>query len=473
MQINRLYKNQIIQSGKFFGILLIPALLIFLTACNKLVEVQPPPSAVTSSNVYSDDATAAAVLTGIYTIINQSTVLDNGINGFSLKAGLSADELTLFSGASNGNSNLVPFYLNALNAGQITDPSAGTSGAVWTQFYQQIYIVNQALERLPSSNTLTPAVRQQLMGEAKFMRAFFYFYLVNLYGGVPLTTSSDYRSNSVLPRATSDQVYQQIIADLKDAQLLLVDGYVASNAMTSTNERLRPNKWAATALLARAFLYDRKYDSAESAATLIINNTALYDTVSLNNAFLKNSKEAIWQFQSVTTGWNTEDARVFILTSAGPNSNNYPVYISPQLLAGFETGDLRRTNWIDSVSANGTTYYYPYKYKSATLNADVTEYTMVLRIGEQYLIRAEARAHQNNISGSQTDLNVIRTRAGLPNTSAGDQDALLTTILHERQAELFTEWGHRWLDLKRTGNVDNIMNAVTPAKGSTWSTNWQ
>jgi hypothetical protein len=154
----------------------------------------------------------------------------------------------------------------------------------------------------------------------------------------------------------------------------------------------------------------------------------------------------------------------------------YPVYLSNQLLNAFEPNDKRKTNWINNVTVGSVptsaTYYFAYKYKSATLNAPVTEYTMVLRLGEQYLIRAEAKAHQNNIGGSQGDLNVIRKRAGLSNTTANEKNALLAAILHERQTELFTEWGHRWLDLKRTNNIDAVMNTVAPTKGTTWNSNW-
>jgi hypothetical protein len=95
---------------------------------------------------------------------------------------------------------------------------------------------------------------------------------------------------------------------------------------------------------------------------------------------------------------------------------------------------------------------------------------MVLRLGELFLIRAEARAQQNNLQSALSDLNVIRKRAGLPNVNVNGKDSLLLSILHERQVELFAEWGHRWFDLKRTGNIDRIMNLVTPQKGGIWKT---
>jgi hypothetical protein len=154
------------------------------------------------------------------------------------------------------------------------------------------------------------------------------------------------------------------------------------------------------------------------------------------------------------------------------------VYLSATLLNSFELNDQRRSKWTDSVivsiSGVATAFYYPNKYKIGQVNTAVAEYSMILRLAEQYLIRAEARAKQNNLSGAIDDLDKIRTRAGLITIASSNpgisQSALLDIILHERQVELFTEWGHRWFDLKRTGKVDAVMSVVTPQKGGTWET---
>ena len=112
----------------------------------------------------------------------------------------------------------------------------------------------------------------------------------------------------------------------------------------------------------------------------------------------------------------------------------------------------------------GSTLYYPFKYKVMS-GTNLTEYYITLRLAEQFLIRAEARAQQGNISGAKTDVNVIRTRAGLPNTTANDKGGLLNAIEQERRIELFAEWGHRWFDLKRTGRATTVLGSLKPA---TW-----
>jgi len=118
-------------------------------------------------------------------------------------------------------------------------------------------------------------------------------------------------------------------------------------------------------------------------------------------------------------------------------------------------------SWVDSITESGQTYYFPFKYKIQS-GATLTEYSMVLRLAELYLIRAEARVYLNNLSGAEEDLNVIRNRAGLPVTDATDNTTLLNAIMQERRVELFTEWGHRWLDLKRTGQADSVLAPQKP-----------
>ncbi len=384
-------------------------LIILFSSCRKLVEVAPPTTSITGSSVFNEDAAAISVLTGIYANISASNISSpGGITSLTLYAGLSADEYTLWSGVTNQTA--LAFYENALTGG---NQSTTTSSQFWTNSYNSIFKCNDAVQGLNASNTLTPAVKQQLIGEAKFMRAFFYFYLVNLYGEVPITVTNDYKVNATLARSPIEKVYQQIIIDLKEAQTLLSENYLNASLLNNYPERVRPTKWAATALLARAYLYSSNFADAEKQATILINNTLLFGLSPISNVFLSYSsgnKEAIWQLQPVTTvPTNTWDGRTFIISESGPGTaGNFGAYLSDTLIKSFEAGDLRKQNWVGNITIGTVIYNFPFKYKINSTTAPVTEFTTMLRLGEQYLIRAEARAQIMNLSGSQSDLNVIR-----------------------------------------------------------------
>ena len=434
-------------------------------SCKKFITVTALSTSTNAANVYSDDATAISVMNGIYGKMSAPLMSTGGIPSISLFAGLSADELTLFSGAVGP---MTFYYSNSL-----TNSNTETTD-YWMNFYPYIFYANSLLEGVNNSNSLTPVVKQQLIGEAEFIRAFCLFYLTNLYGDVPLPLGTDFETTSKLSRASKSNVYNKIISDLRDTETKLSDHFLDATLLGETDVRVRPCKWAATALLSRAYLYTEKWDSAIAEASKLIDNPSLFSLDTVNGVFLKGSQEAIWQLQPVGFSIkNTQDAFLFIIPITGM-SNLQPVHISQELINQFEKDDLRRSNWIDSIDILGSIYYYPYKYKNNVLNSSVTEYETVFRLGEQYLIRAEARAQLGNTAGAVADLNVIRFRAGL--TAYGGlttQASLLSAILHERQVELFTEWGHRWLDLKRTGNVNAIMTSVTPMKGGVWSPNYQ
>ncbi|MBB5437284.1 hypothetical protein HDC92_000952 [Pedobacter sp. AK017] len=464
-------KQKIYTSIKFlfFSILL-------LCSCKKFIEVPPPVKIISSENVFANDQTAISVLNGLYADLGQGYNRSGyfaGNFGLSLVLGSASDELTLY----NSLADYAAYYTNTLSA-------QGFGKEYWPVLYNFIFRCNAVLEGLndPSAEALTPSIREQLQGEAKFMRAFFYFYLVNLYGDLPIVLTTDYKVSTLLSQSSREKVYEQIIIDLKDAKELLATHYPDASLLKSGSERVRLTQWAAHALLARVYLYIGYFMDAELEAGAIIDHTALFNLQALNATFLKNSREAIWQVQPTNAFFNTDDARVFVIPSYGPSSDgSNPVSISPQLLGSFETGDLRKKigNWIGEVTAAGTTYYYPYKYKdnllksnitAATGTVNMTEYQMMLRLGEQYLIRGEARARQSKMSGAIADLDKIRDRAGLPliaNTNPGISQAdLIKKILHERQVELFTEIGQRWFDLKRTGTIDEVMDVVTPLKSN-------
>ena len=444
---------------------------IVVAGCKKFVQISPPVTQIAATTVFTSNTSAAAAVTGIYSnmMANPTGKLSSGLSSVGFLQGLASDELKAYN---LGNAVTAAFYANSL--------SSSTNGAsnnyYWLELYNEIYAANSVIEGLQNAPTVNTAIKQQLIGEAKFIRAFLHFYAVNLYGDVPLVTSTNYLINNTIGRTAKAQVYQQIIQDMKDAQAALSANFV-DGAGLSINERVRPNRGAATAMLARTYLYSGKWDSAETQATALIANSSQYGLVNnFDSVFLKNSKETIWQLQPVLPGYNTFDGYYYVLTSA-PGTTRFPAALSNNILSAFEPSDKRYTKWIGRITVGTSTYYYSNKYKVGIMNTTnpVTEYQMVLRLSEQYLIRAEARVQKGDISGAQADLNIIRARAGLSSTTASDQSSLLNAILHERQVELFTEWGHRWFDLIRMGAINSVMGSpgnVSQAKGGTWNQNW-
>lgn len=465
---NKCPKYRSMSGRNLLGLPILCLTIVLITiSCKKLVDVDTPTTSLTGQNTYGNNGTAASVLTGIYGWMG-SGGLYTGYNGISLRCGLSSDELVPWNGAFNGGA-YQQLYQNKLSAHMPITPY------YWQDYYQRLLTINSAIEGIEASNNLTEAIKKQLLGEAHFLRAFFHFYLVNFYGDVPLATTSDWRVNAIASRTQKKDVYQQIIDDLKRAESLLSEKYLQSDALTAyangSEERVRPTKWAAAALLARVYLYTEHWADAEAQSTLVLDYNATFHLNNLELAFSRNNPEAIWQIQYVNTNWNTEGFH-FILTEE-PGFMR-PTYLSDFLVNAFEAGDERKKRWVGSFSGNSNTYNFPYKYKSQ-VDPNNSEYLMVLRLAEQYLIRAEARVQLNKINEAKDDINIIRSRAGLSGITVNDKDSLLAVILHERQVELFTEWGHRWFDLKRTGAIDSVMNVVYQIKkaGGTWNSNWQ
>jgi starch-binding outer membrane protein, SusD/RagB family len=428
-----------------------------LTAsCKKSLEVDLPKSLIPIDIVFSDDVTATAAVTGIYAGMVNSEAFASGTNqSITALAGLSADELVDYPGIDQFSIQFEENELTTVNYYIET---------LWSTMYKSIYQANAVLEGLSASTGVSPSMKDQLEGEALFIRAFSHFYLVNLFGDVPLITATDYKVNSTVSRTAVSKVYDQIKQDLVTAIELLSDAYVT----TISGERVRPNKASASALLARVYLYLQDWANAEAQATILIEAGSMYNLESdLNAVFLKNSNEAIWQLRApVSDGWG----RAFEAAYFGTHFLDFNI-LNSQLVGAFEVNDSRQTNWLGSFDTGSEIIYHPFKYKQLNQDAPPEEYSIVLRLAEQYLIRAEARAKQNDLSGAISDVDAIRSRAGLPlilDTEPGiNQADLLTVIMHERQIELFSEWGHRWFDLKRWNKSTEVLGPLKTG----WVTN--
>jgi len=430
-------------------VLLLVWLGVYLSACEEFVQIDPPKNELVTETVFASDAIALAAMRGVYTEMAGFSPFSGGQGSVQHLGGLSADEIYYrFSGD----------YLD-IGENSIA-PENGPVFTSWSNLYRTTYQANSLIEGLQQSNQVTVALKTQLVAEAKFIRAFCLFYLVNQWGDVPIITGTDYRVNRVLGRSAREDVYDQLVVDLTEAKANLPVDYTAGGG-----ERVRATRWAAMALLARVHLYRGNWAEAESESSAVIEHTGLFSLVNLNEAFLKNNAEAILQFFATIPTQDTYVGELFLPPSAAATSLTlFP--LREEMYTVFEAGDLRYSEWIRSKIVSGVTYYYPYKYRvfrihSGTVHA---EYYVALRLSEQYLIRAEARAHQNKLTGvasAEEDVNIIRDRAGLPATTATTQEELLSAIMQERRVELFTE-GHRWFDLIRTGQADLMLAPLKP-----------
>jgi hypothetical protein len=422
--------------------LLMLLITLITLSCKKFLNLEPPIDKVSSELVFDNDEAAKSSITGIYSRMSNSGIASGDLSSISVLAGLCADELESYSISYD------PYYKNSLVPGNLNS---------WTEPYQFIYSANAILEGLDKTTKVSNIVKDQIKGEALFIRGFWYFYLTNLFGEVPLHLTTDYRINTNADQASQSEIYQSILIDLLKSTELLGEAYY-------TPERVRPNKWVAHALLSRVYLYTKNWEMAEAYATSIIDKKDSYVLVDdLNQVFLSNSKEAIWQLSINKPGQNTNEGNQFILTS-----RPLQVSLSTKFDNEFQAGDKRKTAWTGNITVEGETYFYPFKYKIKTSTTAPTEYSMVFRLAEQYLIRAEARVKLGKTTGinsAESDLNFIRNRAGLGNTTASTEQSILAAIEQERKYELFTEWGHRWLDLKRSGHAETILK---PIKGSFW-----
>jgi len=216
-------------------------------------------------------------------------------------------------------------------------------------------------------------------------------------------------------------------------------------------------------LLAKVYLYEGKYDLAQTESAKVINSGSFSLEQDLNNVFLSGSSETIWQLDLPYVKY-TWEGQNFVPTSV----KAIPKYVlTAGLYASFEPGDQRQAKWIKFNTVSGNNYPYPFKYKNNATAVSATESYVVLRLADQYLIRAESEANQNDLTDAANDLNTIRNRAGLPNSTATDKPSLLSAIVNERRWEFFCEWGNRWFDLKRW----NLSTVVLSEVKTNWNVN--
>lgn len=244
-------KTVYILSVKFLFI----ALFLSVYSCESFVEVDLPKPQLTNQSVFEEYETAEAALKDIYASMRSNGILTGSGGGISNQMGNYTDELISVDKPNNPS---LSFYNNAVL------PSNTYVASYWNASYNLIYAANAIMEGVAKSKGLSDPQKKQLHAEALFIRSLLHFYLANLFGDVPYITETDFKKNSTAARTPVIKIYESIIKDLEEAAQVLPVSYI-------TNERVRPNKLAIKAFLARVYLYNKSYAEASNAASAVIN----------------------------------------------------------------------------------------------------------------------------------------------------------------------------------------------------------
>lgn len=440
--------------------------VLFLTACTKSILDKTPESNFTPENFYKNSDDAKAAVSAVYDQMNTGDMYNQVM---WILQDQSTDDAEWGNGRSTANQ-----AKNDLDKYTFT-PATTTFMSLWSTSYRAINRANAAIERIPAI-TMDEDLKARLIGEAKFLRAFYYFTLVRLFGDVPLVLKETTSLNNLqIARTPTEEVYKQIIDDFSAAEAVLPVTYNAA-------DKGRATKGAAKSFLAKVYLTREEWQKASAKAKEVIDLGAGYDLwANFADAFLvanENGKESVFEIQA--NG---------ILGGEGSAMQGYmrPPFDRVNGVAGFgddpptkglndayRPEDKRRDLTLKLYSSSGTPaapstiafpcYVRKYTDPSATGNNDGNNNFPIIRFADVLLMYAEALNEQGpGNTEAYAAINRIRNRAGLPNLTEGlSQADFRDSVLLERRLELAFE-GHRRYDLIRTKRLIAAMTAQNPS----------
>lgn len=439
---------------KYFNITFIVAAFFFLSSCSDFLDVESKERIEAGDS--EENYTPEQFVNGVYGMFTDWDY------GFSF---LAVTEI-ISDNADKGSSTTDTGTDKNLFDELTFTSTAGSLSAMWSRWYKTIGRATQAIEYAESYGLTDEEYKNRLIGESKFLRAVCYFWLVRGWGDVTLQHIDNTN------RASKEEVYAFIEQDLTEAMQVLPASYNNANLGRAT-------RGAAHGLLSKVYLYQEKWQEAYDAATAVINSSEYNYSLLDDYSFIwrlegENSSESLFEIQargeSIAHGVQqysqTQGAR-------GGTANLGWGFNTPteNLLAAFneEGDDIRRDATImfrNSILYDGFAIgntenpMYNYKaYSSANKGADDTDKNIrYLRLGEIYLIQAEAANELGLTSQALAALNTIRNRVDLPNVATTDQAELRRAIWKERRLELAFEHD-RWFDLVRTGQAQEAMAA--------------
>lgn len=407
---------------------------IFSTfSCEKMLDVDVPANQIGKDQVFNDVQTADAALAGLYVGLRDKSFLAGSVSGPLL--GIYTDDLVSY--AITDTDGTFALYNNQ----QIdTNTSVFT---VWSNSYQHIYAANAIIEGVGNA-PFSAADKNRIKGEALLIRSILFFYLQQLFGDIPYPLSTDYIINQSISKLNANVVLLKLEADLLECTSLLSDNY-------KNTERIYPNRKVAQLILAKTYMLEKKWLMAEVLLKEIASSPLYVFQNDITKVFTKTSGHILWQLKPQNSTDPTREALLYYFSGVAPS--NYA--LSANLVNSFAPNDVRKLSWMATVNFNGNSWYRAEKYKNRSNNS--TEYSVVFRLEEVYLLLAETLAQQNKTVEALSFINPTRQRAGLnPLLPPISQNDLISNILLESRKEFFTEMGHRFLDLKRTGKLSEL-----------------
>lgn len=414
------------------GIYLITIGLLF-TSCEKYLS-ESPLNAIPSEKAISDAGTARAAIIGAY----------DAVQGYYASNYPTLGTITADNVVFNGT---LSQYL------QLDQNAIPTDNAITVPTYQGIYkAINSANSVIAGVGSvkdplLTDAEKNKILGEAYFIRALSYFDLARGWGGVQLQLkpTTDLSALIGVKRSTLSQTYDQVLADLVQAETLLPEDATTRN---------RAQKSAVRALRARLHLYREQWNDAETYATQVIGNTK-YALVKPYKTFFTApflSSESVFELTFSSNDKNS----FWNLWYPSSFGGQFTLKPSNSLVAKLNDPTIGGTR--NTLIAGTGTSVYGVLYNTTSASTDPA---YVIRIAELYLIRAEARAKKStpDLAGAINDLNVIRTRANVPAFTGTTQAQVIQAIEDENSIEFAFE-SHRWFDLVRTKRVGDILGVT-------------
>lgn len=419
------------------SIYLLAGISLLTASCKKFLDVQPEQQ-VDASEAITNPGSAETAVNGLYNLLGNDSYYGSNFQALSY---LSGGDIQ-WTGSQSAPQQIANRQLSADN---------GNVASSWAAIYRTILSANYIIDAIPklSDPLFVQAKKDQLTGEAYFVRALSYFDLARGWGGAQLilTPTRLPGDHTGIKRSSLTETYQQVLSDLNKAADLLPP-------TTNRNRATRKTAWA---LKARYFLYQQQWDSAEVYAGRIIDDAANYQLLKPYSAFFSGNAVA------------TAESVFEIGYSVSFKNGHYNWWLPPALggrrewapntqLVGLLNDPAvggNRNALIGQTVPPGNLWYGRLYYRTPT----GTDPAYLIRIAELYLIRAEARVRNGKLAEALEDLNAIRDRAGIAPSSAGTKEAILLAIEQERRLEFAFE-GDRWFDLVRTGRVVAVLGVT-------------